>query len=258
VKPLIIVAIMSVLVAVSGRCNRVQETSFELWAFRYGVSRFPARAVFKDGNPGHMVEFAWLFYALRQGDAWTLVDTGFNDPELVLRFGIEWTDPLKLLEKAGIKAEKISLVLCTHSHFDHIGLVDRFPKARVIISKAARNDAVERASWPRIRAFFKTSTQVFTFDRRLELTDGVVIEEIGGHSAGSSIIKIEREKIIITGDEAYLPENWVKIRTNGAVVNEAANTLFLNELQAVQNEYLILTMHDPAVVTGDLPYCRLR
>jgi N-acyl homoserine lactone hydrolase len=229
-----------------------------IWAFRYGSSSFPENALFKDGNRAHTVDIAWLFYALRRRGRWILIDTGFDDKEMIKYFNVEWTDPLELLKKAGISPEDVSLVLLTHAHFDHVGLADRFPKARLIMSEAARKDAAAHAVPPAQRDFFKFSRQIDTFRGKIVIDGGITMVEIGGHSPGSSIIRLEADKVIFTGDEAYLPENWTGPRPNGTFVDLEANTHFLESLKDLAAQYLILTMHDPAVVPPGEKIHRLR
>jgi glyoxylase-like metal-dependent hydrolase (beta-lactamase superfamily II) len=230
----------------------------QVWAFRYGTSLFPEKAVFRDGKPDRNVDFAWLFFALRREGRWILVDTGFDDPAMVTYFHVAWTDPIALLAKAGIRPEDVSQVLLTHAHFDHLGLADRFPKARLIMSEAARKDAVAHAAPPALRQFFRFSRQIDTFHGKLAIDDGLVMEEIDGHAPGSCVIRLPKDKVVFSGDEAYLPENWTGPRANGSVANAKANQIFLASLKALGPNFLILTHHDPAIVTAQDPVRRIR
>jgi glyoxylase-like metal-dependent hydrolase (beta-lactamase superfamily II) len=224
------------------------KTEVELWAFRYGVSRFSERGVFRDGSAARTVDFAWLFYALRREGRWILIDTGFDDPAMIKYFNVTWTDPIALLQKAGVAPEDVSLVLLTHAHFDHIGLADRFPNARIIMSEAARKEAAAHAVPPALRRFFGFSKKIDTFNGKLAIDDGIAMVEIGGHDVGSCIIRLDADKIVFTGDEAYLPENWTGPRANGTVVDAKANLDCLEMLKALGPDWLILTQHDPGTV----------
>jgi glyoxylase-like metal-dependent hydrolase (beta-lactamase superfamily II) len=229
-----------------------------LWVFRYGISRLAEKAVFADGSRTRTVKIAWLFYALKRRGQWTLIDTGCDDREMIRYFNIEWTDPLVLLREAGIAPEDVSRVLLTHAHFDHIGLADRFPQARIIMSEAARQDAAAHAVPPSLRDFFRFSKRIDTFHGQLDVGDNIIMIEIGGHAAGSAVIRLEADKIIVTGDEAYLPENWTGPRPNGTVINARANADFLNVLHGEEARYLVLSLHDPALVPGKAKNFRLR
>ncbi len=229
-----------------------------IWIFRYGTSRIAEKAVFSDGSRTRSIDFAWLFYALRRGGRWILIDPGFDSREMIRSFNVEWTSPLDLLKDAGIAPEDVSLLLLTHAHFDHLGMADRFPNARIIMTEAARQDAAGHALPKEKRDFFKYSKRIDTFRGRLAVDAGIVMVEIGGHAAGSAVIRLETEKILFTGDEAYVPENWTGPRRNGTVFNAQANKNFLEALHGEYSRYLVLTSHDPALVPGKEKILRLR
>jgi glyoxylase-like metal-dependent hydrolase (beta-lactamase superfamily II) len=47
-----------------------------------------------------------------------------------------------------------------------------------------------------------------TFNGKLAIEGGVTLIEIGGHAPGSCVIRLDLNKIVFTGDDAYLEENW--------------------------------------------------
>jgi len=229
----------------------------ELWALRYGSSRLEETAVFADGKNGAFVEIAWILYALKWEGRWIVIDPGFDDPVLREAFGVAWTDPLSLLSEIGVRPEKVHTVLVTHGHFDHAGLVQRFPYARVIINRDARRDALARSRTQDQAAFWRQSPRIETFDERIIIDEGFFMEKVGGHAFGSSVIRLEAERIILTGDEAYLPANWEGPRFNGSVVNPDANRRFLCLLSREAKHLTVLTMHDPSLVPHNPGYRRL-
>ncbi len=229
-----------------------------LYALRYGTSLYGETAVFADGVKGKEIPFHWIFYVLRIGGAWVVVDPGFSDSKLVKSFGVAWTDPLSLMERIPLKAADVDVLIITHAHFDHVGLVDAFPKARIVISQAA----LDAVTYPRAKAFLGKSKAVESFTGRVEALPGLWVEEVGGHAAGSSVVRMAdgAASIVLTGDEAYVAANWTGPRGNGSVIDPERNLSFLRALKAEVDAgtAVAYTMHDPAVAPGRDPVRRLR
>jgi glyoxylase-like metal-dependent hydrolase (beta-lactamase superfamily II) len=228
-----------------------------LYALRYGKSVYSEAAVFKDGVKDRNVDFHWVFFMLSYGGRTIVVDPGFDDPKYIGSFGVEWTDPVDLLGRIGVSPGKTDVLLLTHHHFDHVGLIHRFSGTRVVISKAAR----KAVTYPKAKAFLKNADSVEGFSGRIEVMPGLVMEEIGGHVAGSSIVRISApgKGIVLTGDEAYVAANWTAPRTNGSCRDPEANTAFLKRLKAEVDagETVAYSMHDPALIPGADPVLKL-
>ena len=74
-------------------------------------------------------------YAIDDGDGVALVDTGWNHPDIV-----------GALTAALGSLERITAIVCTHSHYDHYGLAG--PAARVVGRAGAARRARSRRTWP--------------------------------------------------------------------------------------------------------------
>ena len=223
--------------------------NIELYAVKYGTSIFSTRYIFYNDNSNKNVGFAWLFYLLKADKKIILIDTGFDDAVLQKQFGVNWQNPIVILGKdLGITPDQITDVVITHNHFDHIGLVYEFNKADIHINKADYDDYIKKSKDGKIRNFLSTYDRIITFDDIYALGKYVTVKLIGGHTRGSSVVimNFRGEKFMITGDECYLNDNFIKQIPVGTYFDISKNRSFIESLK--DTEMKILTMHEPTIV----------
>lgn len=231
--------------AITDCAGKEGRDDLKVYAVKYGISEFPKKFIFYKDNSQSKLPFCWMFYYIEYKDRKILVDTGFNNEKLVQMFDIkEFKDPLQILSENGINAESITDIIITHSHFDHIGNIDRFPGARIIINKKEFNIFMKGNSLRNIREYLKNNPRVYTFENSISLFDFFRIQFVGGHSEGSSAVffKYRDEEYCLTGDETYLMENISSLTGSGSVINHNRNIEFLKELN--QSGIKPLIFHD--------------
>ncbi len=136
---------------------------------------------------------ASCFYAVTDGSAAILIDTGMNPRWAAIG-----------LERCGLAARSVSHVFLTHSDRDHVGGLALFPEAEVYMS--GREQAVIDGSVPRTILFLKRRNR---FDRRyLALEDEAVVTAgpfrvravwTPGHTPGSTSLLVDGSALF-TGD----------------------------------------------------------
>jgi glyoxylase-like metal-dependent hydrolase (beta-lactamase superfamily II) len=161
-------------------------------------------------------------FLIREGDDWTLVDTGFgNRPE---SYGGRL---LGELEKGTLQPADISRVIFTHLHPDHIGwtTIDRDGQPEILFKNARH--VVQRKDWehfmqPAVKAARPSITLCVEPLQRaglLDLIDGDRSISVGistlctpGHTPGhqSLLVSSGGEKAIILGDVAHTPAQVVQ------------------------------------------------
>ena len=200
-----------------------------------------------------------------------LIETGIGekwDAEHSERFGISRRRPLAqtLFESTGYRPADISIVINTHLHFDHAGgntIVDResgltvpqFPNARYLVSQsefeAAENPTErDRASYrPENWRPLVESGQLELMPDRYEAVEGLVLEQVRGHSATMQTVRLDRGGKTLYGfadlipTRAHLPYAWVMGYDLYPLETLAAKKELLP--QAIKENWICLFYHDP-------------
>ncbi|MBU9713734.1 YtnP family quorum-quenching lactonase [Evansella tamaricis] len=162
-----------------------------------------------------------------------LVETGIGNEKFSEKqkrnFGITEEAQIEVnLKELGLTLKDIDHILMTHMHFDHAcglakwegdNLVPTFPNATIWVQETEW----EELRHPNIRSrntYFEDNwrpiaNQVNTYKESVELVEGIKLVHTGGHSAGHSILIIERgeEKIVHMADlmptHAHQNSLWV-------------------------------------------------
>jgi glyoxylase-like metal-dependent hydrolase (beta-lactamase superfamily II) len=218
----------------------------EIFALRYGESRFPERQLFADASGRGTRDFAWLLYLVRAGNKKVLIDTGIGAAAYHERFGIEEAvDVVELLRRVGETPLSITHVILTHTHPDHVGNLHLFPNARVYLHR----DSLERLlgdpnGRQQVRAL---GIGMFSpFDERTLVIPGLEAFHVGGHTRDSVAVELVRgeRRFLFPSDNCPLPENCRSARASGSVEDAAANRAFVERFADYPGE--IFTHHDPA------------
>ena len=190
--------------------------------------------MYQDGT----MDLPFSFILAQHGDSNVLVDTGFMKSEeganFADKFGIPlWISPLRMLGELGLAAGDITDIIVSHAHFDHMGSIGQFPRARIYLQKQ------ELLSWHEAMALppqFGYLTQIIdpdnlrsafdaSVEHRLTLVDGdhdnllpgIHVRLGQGHTMGQQFIIVEtaRGRLVISGDCVYSTRNLTGHKHDG-------------------------------------------
>lgn len=208
---------------------------YEIIVLEYGVQIGFSNAMVFSGyyGAGETTDVTYTLNVIRndKGDV-ILVDTGYDNakPEdQVLADGVNLTryqNPVKVLEKIGIKAEEIRHVILTHAHWDHMGGINLFPNATFYLQKDELLNWIATMALPKEYDILKASVSYTDLEqcvgllkeRRLVLLDGDADDLFpgidirvarNGHSFASSLVVIHTrgKRYVMAGDCAYVKAN---------------------------------------------------
>lgn len=170
-------------------------------------------------NVGKKMDFADNCYLLRHGQAWMLWDTGITDDVAKMPDGLPSPDPRAVhwyrpktlagqLEELGVKPGDIGLVGVSHTHPDHIGNVELFPHAILLVQKA-------EYVWPDAsgKSRFNTDHPAVQIEGDYDVFgDGsVTVISTPGHTPGHQSLLVRLANtgaIVLSGDVVHFCDNW--------------------------------------------------
>jgi glyoxylase-like metal-dependent hydrolase (beta-lactamase superfamily II) len=215
---------------------------YSIWVLEYGyVDKFPvSNLLAAQPNEGRR-RMPYCFGLVRSARHCILVDTGFTDPaaqrRITDKYGVTyWSSPIAVLERAGVSATEVDMVLLTHNHFDHAGCVADFPSAHVFIQRREMTSYEEALALPRRFEFLTRSCEQTLPDilgkrareQRLTWADGdlAVLDGIDlrpafdTHTAGSQFVLVDNAadgRWLFAGDNVYTYQNIEGLRGDGVL-----------------------------------------
>jgi N-acyl homoserine lactone hydrolase len=170
-------------------------------------------------NEGKSMDFVDNCYLIKHAQGWMLWDTGVADAIAAMPDGQKPADPRATLwrrpktlagqlEQLGIKPSDIKYVSVSHSHPDHIGNVEMFPQALLLVQKA-------EYEWPGTNnaSRFKPEHPVTKVEGDKDVFgDGsVTILSTPGHTPGHQSLVVKLPKtgaVLLSGDAVHFQSNW--------------------------------------------------
>lgn len=211
--------------------------------------------------PLGMSYYVWV---VRGGHAPVVIDTGFTASVARRRNRPRLADPVALLDRAGVGPDEVRDVVLTHLHYDHVGNVAAFPRARFWIQQRewdfwrgplARRSAyarlVERADLSLLGRLERKGRLVLV-DGDASVDEGLSLHLVGGHSPGLQVVRVALADgpLVLAGDAAHYLENLVTDRPY-AIVHDLADmyAAFDRVLDLAGSADRVLPGHDPDMPT---------
>jgi N-acyl homoserine lactone hydrolase len=155
-------------------------------------------------------------YLIKHAQGYLLWDTGVTDatpanPPPGDPAGITWARPKTLaaqLDQLGIRPDDIKYVAASHTHPDHVGNVELFPKSMLLVQKA-------EYEWPNAQGGprFKPGHPVTKLegDRDVFGDGSVTILSTPGHTPGHQSLLVKLPKtgtVVLSGDAVHFKANF--------------------------------------------------
>lgn len=210
--------------------------------------------------PMPMDFFAW---AAISDDRVVLIDSG-SDREVCEQRGHEFLRcPVEALKQIGVEADDVDDVILTHMHWDHIGNLEHFNKARFHVHELEmahatgcsmchpamrRTYSVEQVCNV-IRALYGGRV-CFNSETSLEVAPGITVHHVGGHTPGLQVVRVHtaRGYVLLASDAMHFYDNALLGEPFPVFINVKAYLDAFKELEDLaDSQDHIIAGHDPVV-----------
>jgi glyoxylase-like metal-dependent hydrolase (beta-lactamase superfamily II) len=220
------------------------------------------------GLEDRSMEMDCYFWLIRSGAGVTLVDCGWERSAglhgISSRYDhidVNETDPVELLARVGVAPGDVDRVIVSHMHFDHVGNLDLFPHATVVMGRA------EYDCWTGPRAnqpvpahpVMPSDLQMIEDHRRggrlhlvegiEEVVPGVLVQPVGGHTPGQLLVEVASASgdVVLASDAVHYHEELDEDRPFYVFsdMGELLDTYDLLRAKRAVPETWVVTGHDP-------------
>jgi N-acyl homoserine lactone hydrolase len=192
-------------------------------------------------NVGKSMDFVDNCYLIKHTQGWMLWDTGLTDAIAAMPEGqraadprmTHWRRPKTLasqLDALGVKPADIKYIAISHTHPDHIGNVEMFPQAMLLVQKA-------EYEWPNPLGVgrFKPEHPAtkLSGDHDVFGDGSVTIVSTPGHTPGHQSLLVKLPKtgtVLLSGDAVHFKENWDSRRVPENNTDKAQTTASMQRM----------------------------
>jgi len=231
------VAFLSLLAVFSAQ---VTTPDYSIQGIRYASAEDEVAGLVMGAPKGEKINIAMVIWLIRGGGRNILFDSGYHRETFLKAFpSTDYIRPDEAVKLAGVQPEEITDIVISHSHWDHLGGIDLFPKAVVWIQKeefryytgdawqpGGHHGGIDRED---VLQLVKLNTQ-----GRLQWIDGDNVEIFPGiraytggrHTYASQYLRVEgTPPFVLASDNCYLYRNLTEHKASATFsdADHAAN-----------------------------------
>ncbi len=237
---------------------------FEVYAVRYATANgFAVSSLVAGADPARKIDIPFMIWVLKgPSGRIVLVDAGSYTGQTFARWNLAGAvKPSDAIGRLGLRPDEVTDIVVTHVHWDHIGGLDLFPKARVHIQRDEFTHYVDDEGKAKDRAITAEDAATLAMVRKAgrlalvegdgkEITPGIIAYTGGKHTFCPQYVGVQTRvgTIVVASDNVYLYENLEKHLALAQTSDPAADLRVQERmLTLVRDPRFILPGHDPLV-----------
>jgi glyoxylase-like metal-dependent hydrolase (beta-lactamase superfamily II) len=251
-------------ICLAGAAHRVAPPTYDVFAVRYAtIPGFRVSSLIAGVDTSRKLDIAMMVWLLRGSDGRNvLVDAGFHRDDEVRRYrATGFMTPAEAVERAGVKPEDVSDVIISHVHWDHMGGVDLFPKARFWIQREEFEHHLDSAGTVKDRAIDASDAKLLANLARQgrvmlvdgdakEIIPGITVYTGGKHTYASQFAGVRTTfgTVVVASDNMYLYENLARHLPIAQTLDPESNIRAQERMTTIASDRrFIVPGHDPEV-----------
>jgi glyoxylase-like metal-dependent hydrolase (beta-lactamase superfamily II) len=238
---------------------------YSIQAIRYASAEDQVSGLVMGAPKGEKIEIAMVIWLVRGGGHNILFDSGYHRDTFLKYFpSTGYIRPDEAVKLAGVQPDEITDIVISHAHWDHLGGIDLFPKAKVWIQKEEYRYYTGPAWQPGgdhggidpedVQQLVKLNTE-----GRVRLVDGDDVEIFPGiraytgghHTYASQYLLVEgNPPFVLASDNCYLYRNLAEHKASATFTDADHAANIKNQERMIQlaggNPDRVIPGHDAA------------
>jgi glyoxylase-like metal-dependent hydrolase (beta-lactamase superfamily II) len=238
---------------------------YSIQAIRYASAEDEVAGLVMGAPKGEKIKIAMVIWLIRGDGHNILFDSGYHrDTFLRLFPSTKYMRPDEAAKLAGVQPDQITDIIISHSHWDHLGGIDLFPKASVWIQKDEFRYYTMDAWQPGgnhggidpedVQQLVKLNTE-----GRIHLVDGDNVEIFPGiraytgghHTYASQYIRVDgNPPFVLASDNCYLYRNLAEHKASATFSADFHAANIQNQQRMIElaggNSDRVIPGHDAA------------
>jgi glyoxylase-like metal-dependent hydrolase (beta-lactamase superfamily II) len=240
--------------------------TYEIYALKYaGPFTRPASMMVWFQDMDKTVQTEYFIFVIRGGGQTIVVDCGVRPDLAAERQLAGYVNPVEVLKRIDVDANKVKHLVATHIHFDHISGIRLFPKANVYVQEKEFNFWMKDPIAKRAPFLHVSDIAANQYLKRLEgskrlhlirgdkkILPGIELLLVPGHTLGMQAIAVNTEKgtAIVGSDVAHFFVSY-RIDIPSAIITDMVAWMkSFDKLRAKASSLdLMFPGHDPLLMT---------